>query len=156
MTGDRPTAAATVGAVVERAGFRLFAGMAAFGLLTGMSYGFLTWEVAGTVLLVAFGVASTVAGLAVYLGFRRRGSEGASRSSVVGDSTRTFDRRRVAQGEGRSPAPGWAPFGIAVGLGALAIGAAFGPGLLVLGVIVVGVAARTWLAASVRESGSRL
>jgi hypothetical protein len=155
MTGDRPTVAANVAAVVERAGFRLFAGMSAFGLLTGVSYGVLTGEVAGTVLLVAFGMASAVPGLVVYRGLRRRGSEPAPRRSAVGGSARSSDLPRFEQEEGHSPKPGWAPFGIAVGLGALAIGLALGPWLLILGGIVAGIGGRTWLASTARESGPR-
>jgi len=49
----------------------LFARMASFGLIVGAVYWFLTYEVAGTVLLSTFGFASAIAAIAVFVGSRR-------------------------------------------------------------------------------------
>ena len=44
----------------------LFGGLAIFGLVVGAAYWFLAYETAGTVLLIGFGVASTVATISLW------------------------------------------------------------------------------------------
>ena len=119
----------------------LFARMATFGLVVGGIYWFLTYEVAGTVLLSAFGLASTLAAVAVFVGGR-----------LAGRKTRT---ERVVAASGAVepiPRPGWAPLGIALGLGGVALGAAFGPWLAIAGALVAVRSAKRWLDAAVEET----
>jgi hypothetical protein len=117
----------------------LFARMAAFGLIVGTAYWFLTYETAGSVLLGAFGVASAIAGIAVAVGGRnvRRQVDPATAATAVRDAP---------------PAPGWAPLGIGVGLGTVGLGAVFGPWLLIAGLLVAIPSAWTWLATAMDES----
>jgi hypothetical protein len=52
----------------------------------------------------------------------------------------------------RVPAPGYAPFIVGLGAGVGALGLAFGPLLLLSGLIVLLVGARYWLEAAMRET----
>jgi len=129
---------------------RLFARMSAFGLAIGVVYWFLTYEPAGTVLLFLFGVAAGVGAVAEIVGSRRKGMD------AEADTTGRAPPSAREGGDGPDvepvPEPGWAPLGIALGLGGLALGATFGPALLIAGVIVTLLSARSWLGAAVREA----
>ena len=116
----------------------LFARMAAFGLIVGVGYWLLTGETAGTVMLVGFGVASLVAAVAVFVGLR-----GAARQPVDDPG---------AASAAIPPTPGWAPLLVAIGLGGVALGLAFGPWLSIAGVLVAARSAKAWLDATVDEA----
>jgi hypothetical protein len=119
----------------------LFAGMATFGIVVGSVYWFLTYETGGTILLSAFGIASGLAGIAVFVGGRFAGRRSRAGHAAVG----------TPAGE-PVPRPGWAPLGIAVGLGGVALGAAFGPWLAIAGALVAVRSAKSWLDAAVAET----
>ena len=119
---------------------KLFGRMAAFGIVVGSGYWFLTYEQAGTILLMAFGGASLIAAIAVFAGSRRGHSETAGLATAGDAASEPL------------PAPGWAPLGIGAGLGAVAVGAAFGPWLMIAGVLVAIVGGLTWLGAAIREA----
>jgi len=80
---------------------RLFARMSIFGLVVGGAYGLLTGERAGAVLLLAFGLASGLAALAVYLGSgrgrRREGPPAASPAPRPKASRRTVPARSLVR-----------------------------------------------------------
>jgi hypothetical protein len=120
----------------------LFARMATFGIVVGLVYWFLTYEVAGTVLLSAFGLASALAAIAVYVGARFAGgrppADGAAAPSQADAEP--------------APRPGWAPLGIALGLGGVALGAAVGPWLAIAGALVAIRRAKSWLDTAVEET----
>ena len=120
----------------------LFARMATFGIVVGAVYWFLTYEVAGTVLLSAFGLASALAAVAVYVGGRFAGR----RSRADGAAAASPPEAEPV------PRPGWAPLGIALGLGAVALGAAFGPWLAIAGALVAVRSAKSWLDTAVEET----
>ena len=122
----------------------LFARMASFGLIVGAVYWFLTYEVAGTVLLSTFGFASAIAGIAVFVGSRRLRRAG----TAPPDEPATPGTAAAEP----LPRPGWAPLGIALGLGAVAVGAAFGPWLAIAGALLAIRSAKSWLDAAVRET----
>ena len=129
---------------------RLFAGMSAFGIGAGIVYWFLTYDSTGTVLLGLFGVAAGIAAVAELVWSRRsrRGSRGTTEVRVGADGTGTGP----AEATEPLPRPGWAPLGIALGLGGVALGAAFGPAIAVAGLLVTLGSARSWLGATVRET----
>jgi hypothetical protein len=120
--------------------------MATFGLVVGAIYWFLTYEVAGTVLLTTFGFASGLAGVAVFIGTRRLG-RGTAADKTEGGEVAVADAATEPV-----PRPGWAPLGIAVGLGGVALGAAFGPWLAIAGALLAIRSAKGWLDAAVRET----
>jgi hypothetical protein len=135
---------------------KLFARMSIFGVVVGAVYGLLTGERAGTVLLLAFGIAAGVATLALLAGSR----SGRSRPPVAGaDEASTSGAGRVvvdAEVAGHSaepiPEPGWAPLGVAIGIGGLALGAAYGPWLAIGGLMLAIVGGWNWLSAAMREA----
>ena len=118
---------------------RLFGRMATFGLVVGVGYWLLTGERAGTVLLVAFGAASSLAAVALFVG------------------ARSSRRTKRAEGAGEPgadeavPEPGWSPLVIAAGIGGLALGGAFGPWLTIAGLLVAILGGWAWLSAAMRE-----
>jgi hypothetical protein len=120
----------------------LFAGMATFGIVVGSAYWFLTYETGGTILLSAFGMASALAAIAVFVGGRFAGRRSRARGAT-GHSP--------AEAE-PAPRPGWAPLGIALGLGGVALGAAFGPWLAIAGALVAVRSAKSWLDTAVEET----
>jgi hypothetical protein len=117
---------------------KVFVRMAIFGIVVGGGYWFLTYEEVGTVLLIAFGLASSLAAISVVTVWRRARSAAAHGDQVVEPV----------------PEPGWAPLGIGLGLGAVALGAAFGPWLTIAGLFVAIAGGSSWLAAAMRESAS--
>jgi hypothetical protein len=127
---------------------KLFARMAAFGLVVGGGYWLLTYETAGTVLLLAFGLAAGICTLAIVIG--ARGAQARGRDRAPSRVARVLDAPLA--GREAVPAPGWAPLGLAVGIGGLALGAAFGPWLVIGGLVVTLLAAWAWLGATVAET----
>ena len=121
---------------------------AGFGLVIGGAYWFVTYEWAGSILLVLFGVAS--AGAAAVLGYlvRRRGhepprggpnAEGPNAEGPLGD-----DR-------GRLPAGSTAPFVFGVGLFLVVLGLAYGGWFILAAVVPIVLGGASWLAAANAE-----
>jgi hypothetical protein len=110
--------------------------MAVFGLVVGTVYWFLTYEVAGTLLLIGFGIATGV-GAAVIVG----------RAGAPPEAPR--------EGASPIPRPGWAPFGLGLGLGGLALGAVFGPWLAIGGVLLAVAGGWVWLSTAMVEADPR-
>ena len=128
---------------------KVFARMSIFGIVVGGAYWFLTYEVAGTVLLLGFGLAAGLATVANFVRSRR----------ARADITMTGDE--VAEGVSLPPEaaepfpePGWAPLIISLGVGGLALGAAFGPWLTIAGLLVAIAGGASWLSAAIREARS--
>jgi len=130
---------------------RLFARMSIFGLVVGGAYGLLTGERAGAVLLLAFGLASGLAALAVYLGSgrgrRREGPPAASDpdADAIGGAAETEPVEQL-------PEPGWAPLVVAAGIGVLALGGPYGPWLTVAGLLIAIAGGWAWLSAEMRAA----
>jgi uncharacterized membrane protein YidH (DUF202 family) len=118
----------------------VFGRLAAFGLVAGGVYWFIAYELAGTVLLVGFGVATAVATALLWAKSRR-----------VGDAP---DGWPLDGTPGRIPAPAYAPFHVGAGVGIVALGLALGPLLALVGVIILIIGARYWLDAVMREADS--
>jgi hypothetical protein len=116
----------------------VFARLAAFGLIVGGIYWFVSYEPAGTMLLIGFGVATAVATAIIWARSRKvRG--------VAGEWPLDGDPDPI-------PAPAYAPFHIGVGAAIMALGLAFGPLLLLTGLVIVLIGARYWLEAAMREA----
>ena len=120
---------------------RLFARMSIFGLVVGGAYASLTGERAGAVLLLAFGLASGLAALAVFLG------SGRGRRGPVADAA-AAEAEPVEQ----LPEPGWAPLVVAAGIGVLALGGPYGPWLTVAGLLIAIAGGWAWLSAEMRAA----
>ncbi len=120
---------------------RFFGRIAAYALAVGIIYWFLAYEMAGTALLLGFGVCALFASLVLGHGARDVGTTagGADPERPFGDES------------GRLPAPGLAPFGLGFGLSMAALGIAFGPWLVLAGSVLVGWAGLGWLRAAMAE-----
>jgi hypothetical protein len=116
----------------------VFARLAAFGLVVGTAYWFISYEVAGSVLLLGFGAATAVASALLWA--KSRTTRGAPDDWPIGGDP------------GRIPAPAYAPFQVGVGAGIIALGLAFGPLLVLTGFVVVAIGARYWLEAAMHEA----
>lgn len=133
---------AETGVVAEA---RLFGRMAAFGIVVGIAYWFLTYETAGSVMLTTFGIASGIAALAIFLGSRgRRGRTPPAADGPIGATH--------AGVEEPVPRPGWAPIGLAIGLGGVALAGPFGPWLAIAGLVLALRSAKVWLDQAMRET----
>jgi hypothetical protein len=96
-------------------------------------------------MLTTFGFASGIAAVAIWAGSRsgarRRTEEAAAGAGAVAG----LESDAV-------PRPGWAPLGIAVGLGGVALAGPFGPWLAIAGLFLTIRSAKTWLDATMREA----
>ena len=147
---------------------RVFLLMAAFGLAVGIVYWFLSYEVAGTILLLGFGAATGVIGVRLIVDpgaarVRRAADtravaatdEAAAARQVAlddapGGGTGGIDRP-FADEAGRLPTETIAPFVLGLGIAVAATAAIFGPAPLIVGVLPIAWGAWSWLGAAGAE-----
>jgi hypothetical protein len=120
----------------------LFGRLAIFGVVVGVAYWFVSYETAGTVMLIGFGIASTVASISLWTKPPRSALEA---GLPDGDLPAGWADERI-------PAPAFAPLIVGVGVAITALGLALGPLILPVGVIVASIGARYWLEAAMREA----
>jgi cytochrome c oxidase subunit IV len=124
----------------------LFVRSAVYGTVIGVIYWFLTYEVAGTILLVGMGLATVVVATALWFGLDRRWRR-ASGANAAPD-------RPFQDEEGRIPAPTVVPLALALGVALAMLGLVFTPALTITGTILALIAAREWLRSAVAESAA--
>jgi hypothetical protein len=129
---------------------RVFLLMAVFGLAVAVIYWFLSYEVAGTVLLVGFGLATAViaAKLAVDRGPRRLGRPVAPAADAASPDAAD---RPFADDTGRLPGATIAPFAVGAGVALVALGLVFGLAPLIVGLLPLGWGAWQWLTSAADE-----
>jgi hypothetical protein len=120
----------------------LFGRLAIFGLVVGVAYWFVSYETAGTIMLLGFGVASAVASISLWAKPARSALEA---SLLDGDVPAGWADERI-------PAPGFGPLIVGAGVAITALGLVLGPLILPLGFVVVVIGGRYWLEAAMRES----
>ena len=120
----------------------LFGRLAIFGVVVGVAYWFLTYETAGTVMLIGFGVASAVASISLWAK--------PSRSALVAGLP--DGKVPAGWGDERIPAPAFAPLIVGAGVAITALGLALGPLILPVGVVVALIGGRYWLEAAIGEA----
>jgi hypothetical protein len=124
----------------------LFVRSAIYGFAIGGIYWFLTYENAGSILLVGMGLATVVVALVLWLGLDRR-------MRSPGASGKTPDRPFMDEA-GRIPQPSIAPIALAFGTAVAVLGLVFTPALVITGLILALIAAREWLRSAVAESAA--
>ncbi|MGH2511362.1 MAG: aa3-type cytochrome oxidase subunit IV [Candidatus Limnocylindrales bacterium] len=125
----------------------LFAAMAAFGLIVGSVYWFVSYELIGSILLVGFGGAAAVG---TFMSYRdRRPARGSTPGRGV-EATSVSGAGHVEPAAGE--APQWAPLGVAIGLFGVAFGLAFGPWLTIAGLLFAMASGRSWLVAEMNAA----
>jgi hypothetical protein len=135
---------------------RVFLLMSMFGVAIGAVYWFLSYEAAGTILLVGFGVATGVIGvrLAADPASREVRAVARDRPRPAGDApgggTGGIDRPFTDE-TGRLPTETIAPFAVGLGVAVAATGLIFGPAPLIVGALPVAWGASSWLSAARAE-----
>jgi hypothetical protein len=136
---------------------RVFLFVAAFGIVIGAIYWFVSYEVAGTVLLLLFGVANGVLAAALVRApgsrlVRRRAGRSERRPDVdldrqdVGGASGTGDVDRPFLDErGRLPGDSFAPFAVGLGAATAITGVIFGPAPVIVGLLPFAWGAIAWL-----------
>jgi hypothetical protein len=136
---------------------RVFLFVAAFGLVIGVIYWFVSYEVAGTVLLLLFGVANGALAIALVRApgarlVRRRATRDEGAPNIdpdrrdVGGGSGTGDVDRPFLDElGRLPGDSFAPFAVGLGAATAVTGVIFGPAPVVVGLLPFLWGAVAWL-----------
>ncbi|MHB8959065.1 MAG: aa3-type cytochrome oxidase subunit IV [Candidatus Limnocylindrales bacterium] len=128
---------------------RYFGRLAIYALLVGGAYWFLSYEPAGTVLLIGFGLATGAAFVVLRRGVRQEhggaGSEGGTATSEAPFADET----------GPVPTRSGAPLAVGFGIATVALAGAFGPWFLIAGAVPLVLGAVDWLRAAERELALR-
>lgn len=128
---------------------RFFGRLSVFALAVGIIYWFISYENAGTVLLIGFGVATGVAFLVL------------SRSGRRGDSTAAMGTGSAGPdgpfGDESAPVPtrSAAPLAVGFGLAVIGLAGAFGPWFLLAGMVPLLIGAVDWLRSANSELDQR-
>jgi hypothetical protein len=120
----------------------LFSRLSIFGIVVGIVYWFVSYEAAGTAMLIGFGVASGVIAIAIWASPTRGAA--VARREAAGDV--------VTEPTERIPAPAFAPVLVAAGIAIAMLGLALGLLILPVGVVVAVIGGRYWLEAAIREA----
>jgi len=128
----------------HRTRIAVFARSALYFGAIGAIYWFLTYEVAGSVLLAGSALASAFVAIVLRLGLR--GEQRAADVPEIGPDGPFGDET------GRLPAPTAAPLGVAFGLALVVLGLVFTGALVLAGAILVLLASREWLRSAMAES----
>jgi len=133
---------------------RVFLLIAVFGLVTGAVYWFLSYEVAGTILLLSFGAATGLIALRLVVDPQSTRVRTAARETPIdpdpdradegGGGTGGIDRPFLDEA-GRMPAESLAPFAVGLGAACAATGLIFGPAPVLVGILPFCWGAWAWL-----------
>ena len=115
---------------------RIFQSIGALGAAVAAIYCFVSYEAAGTLLLVGFAIASGVIGLLL-------ASAGGGWGSGPGGSP--DPERPFLDERGRIPSPTLAPFAVGVGASVAMLSLIFGPAPLLVGILPLAWGAADWL-----------
>ncbi len=136
---------------------RFFAFVGVFGLVLAAIYWFLSYELAGTVMLVGFGAGGLVIAAALVVGRDSRPPDPADAGPLdLSDVLRgsPADEVPFEDESGRQPAEGLAPLALGLGISMSLTAVVFGPWLIVAGVVPLVWGALTWLRSAGHELGA--
>jgi hypothetical protein len=123
----------------------VFARSAVYFGVIGAVYWFLTYEVAGSLLLAGSAIASAFVAVVLRLGAR-------GEARPVADVPGGRPDGPFGDESGRLPAPTAAPLGVGLGVALVVLGLVFTAALALAGAILLLLAAREWLRAVMAES----
>jgi hypothetical protein len=138
---------------------RFFLLLSAFGIVVGIIYWFVSYESAGTVLLLAFGAATGLIGVRLVSDpasrrvrdrVRVRDADPIPEEEGTGGGTGGVDRPFLDE-TGRFPDETIAPFAIGLGISVAATGLIFGPAPVAVGVLPFAWGAWAWLSGARAE-----
>ncbi len=130
---------------------RFFGRLSLYALVVGTGYWFISYETAGTVLLLGFGIATGVAFIVLRRG---RPASGDTRA----DEVESYPGRPDGPfGDESAPVPtrSAAPLVVGFGIAVMALAGAFGPWFLLTGAIPFLIGSVDWLRAAGRELRQR-
>jgi Cytochrome c oxidase subunit IV len=127
---------------------RFFGRLSLYAVAAGLVYWFLSYETAGTVLLLGFGIATGVAFLALR-GSRRRSDDGA------GDEQARMPDGPFGDESAPIPTRSAAPLAVGFGIAVIGLAGAFGPWFAIAGAVPLLVGAADWLRAANHELDQR-
>lgn len=139
---------------------RFFGRSAVFAVIIGVIYWFVSYEAAGTVLLLGFGLAGLVATMILARDARNAARRDAAAGGPVFSAGRPWTWIRLSapdqvspfpSEEGRAPGPSVAPLTVGAGFALIMLGLVFGPWLAVLGIIPLVFGGRLWLTEAMAE-----
>ena len=128
---------------------RYFGRLAVYALLVGGAYWFLSYEPAGTALLIGFGLATGAAFVVLRRGVRQ---EHPGTGSEAGTAT---SEAPFADESGPVPTRSGAPLAVGFGIAAVALAGAFGPWFIIAGAVPLILGAVDWLRAAEHELALR-
>jgi hypothetical protein len=134
---------------------RVFLAMSAFGLAVGAVYWFLAYEVAGTLLLLGFGVGTGVIAVRLVADpgaarVRSRTTNTEPAADAPGGGTGGIDRPFIDD-SGRLPNETIAPFAVGIGVATVATSVIFGAAPLIVGALPIAWGAWSWLSSARAE-----
>ena len=129
---------------------RLFGGLSLYAFVIGTIYWFVSYENAGTVLLLGFGLATALAFVILWRRDRKFRASG-------GESDDGSLRPDGPFGDESGPVPtrSAAPLVVGFGVAVMALGGAFGPWFMITGLVPVILGAADWLRSANRELDQR-
>ena len=131
---------------------RFFARLAGYGVLIAVVYWFVSYEVAGTVLLVAFGIATGFATLILLRDVRRRRRSDVRRPLRDWIAlTDTADDEPFLDEPAGVPRGSIAPLEFGFGAAVAALGLVFGTWLVALGLVPIVIGASVWIREAMTE-----
>lgn len=130
---------------------RFFGRLSLYALVVGAGYWFISYEAAGTALLLGFGLATGAA----FVVLRR--DQPAANGDGSPDPVRYPGRPDGPFGDESGPVPtrSAAPLAVGFGIAVIALGGAFGPWFILAGVVPLLIGAADWLRAANRELDQR-
>ena len=120
---------------------RVFQSIAALAVIVGVVYWFVSYEAAGTLLLIGFAVASGIIGLLL----ASAGSDWREAAGRRGSGRGRDAERPLLDERGRIPSPTLAPFAVGVGASIALLSLVFGPAPLLVGILPFAWGALDWL-----------
>ena len=123
-----------------------FARVGGYGLFIGTVYWFVSYEIAGTVMLLLFGAGASVLAAILLAGARREPAQVEARAERPIQPDGPFGDE-----SGRLPGPSFAPLEVGFGIALVALGIVFGPWLVLAAFVPLANGGHTWLLSASRE-----
>jgi hypothetical protein len=132
---------------------RFFGRMSVYALAVGAVYWVVSYEPAGTAMLVGFGLAS--GGAFLWLWLSARGMSPANARDAPAAAASTAPDGPFGDESGPVPMASAAPLAIGLGVAGIALAGAFGPWFAAAGAVPLLMGATAWLGAANRELALR-
>ena len=133
---------------------RLWLRTAGFGLAIAVIYWFVSYEIAGTLLLVGFGIGGAFLAVLMAMALRRGGHRIDGRPWTWLGLAAEDSANVLTDEEARMPAGSYAPIVLGLGISIAALGLVYGPWLVVAAIPLVLAGGRIWFREASAEHGA--